>query len=51
MKLLLIFFGMQKTVFLRLSVFSFFLELALHGRFSLFVLIPKRLALKSISAI
>ena len=32
------FFGMQRTVFLLLSVFSFFLELALHGRFSLFVL-------------
>ena len=32
------FFFWQKTVFLRLSVFSFFLELALHERFSLFVL-------------
>ena len=32
------FFGMQRTVFLRLSVFSFFLELALRGRFSLIVL-------------
>ena len=32
------FFGMQRTVFLRLSVFSFFLELALRWRFSLIVL-------------
>ena len=31
-------FFRQKTVFLQLSVFSFFLELALHGRFSSFVL-------------